>query len=1283
MRKIILAIFFMTITISYTQDLLSISKIENSPNQSINEIIQDSLGFIWIGTNNGLYRYDGYRFNSLRRSIENENSLTTNAVNQIEAYPNNEYWIATHGGGLNIFNPKKRKIESLLDISFKKSTIISVMQKISSNLLAMVTDGGVYIFDKETRNIKKIIEGATVSLIQAQGNYLWFTNRKTLYKYNILEDKIQFSQTFDNNIRMINVVQDNLVLSIGKRLLFYSGNIISKDILVEDKISQAIQKDKLIYFASDNHLYTFNSKQNQLIKIRSDLSTDKVSIKKLFIDSQNKLWIGTSKGVYRESLKLPLFNKKLIPCVARKIEKHNNTLYIGGRKGLQKVSNDNTLKTIFRSHILGLREFGDYLYGTNVQGQLLKIKNDSIYQKVSLKESDHKNFRIYDLEQDGKNRIWIGTWSSGITVTDKNLKVIKRIKLNTESDIGESKILEMLIDNNDRLWIVTATYGIFMLPNVTSIDLSMKKFPFKHYTFNETDIHSLNSNITFSITQDNIGDIWIATESGISKYNNQESNFERLRIDNNIFDKKINAIRSDFKNNIWMSTDNDGIYIYNVREKRLINYKTDDGLVSNSYLFTSAYYDSTNNMIYFGGSQGVQSIDVKHHPIDKNKPKPVLTDILINGKQEKYLSNFEAPFVNKITLSHWQNDFTLRFSNFDYNHTDNINYAYKLDNEGWKVTNSQEIYFSNIVYGKHVLTVKPVYKAYINDKDNVSILQISLKIKPPWYKTTIAYILYILLILSGIVFAVYLFLKIKIANIKTQKTREINALQSKMYANISHEFRTPLTVIDGLSKRLQKNYSEKSVIDNAKHIEKSSNQLLQLVAQMLDLVSIDAKQMEVNYKQADIVLFLKTAVSNYYSLAQSKHIDLQFSSKLKTLIMDFDDDKLQKIINNLLSNAVKFTKENGVVTVIVEKKRQQLCVQVIDTGTGIEAKHLPNIFNRYYKTFDVNNNLGNGIGMALTKELTELMQGKIEVKSEVSKGSQFFIWLPINNNATFTSPKLSQPFIEASENLKEVIKNQEPVKASTNFSILIVEDNLEIGAYLKQLLQNMYRIYTAVNGEEGIRIAQNKTIDFIISDVAMPIMDGFEFCKRIKQNGITSHIPFIIVSARTETEAKLKGYKLGVDAYLYKPFNEQELLLIISNLLKKVERTRTYFSKILQLQQSEQPSIQKIDIDFIEQIQTYALSKTTKLSVDELAKSLSTSRAQLHRKIKALTGKSITLYINTIRLEKAKSLLENTNLNISEVAYEVNFEDVAYFSRIFKKNYSSSPSQYREYHKTK
>ncbi len=1269
-------IFLITLT-GVSQNKKRFQKVDDINNEYITSITQDDNGFIWIGTHNGLFRYDGYKFDILRRAIDNKNSLSANGINQVEAYSNNGYWIATQGGGLNLFNPEKKEIKNL--ISDDNPPLIFRIQKISSNLLAMVTDEGVYIFNSSTKRFKKIDKGATTSLIAVNGNYLWYSNRKTLYKYSILDNQIQCSKTFNSTIKMISVVQENLVLSLHNKLLFFKDNDIYREMPIEETIHYASQKDSSVYVASKHHLYTVNSKKNKLVKVNTGIKTEAININALFIDNQNNLWLGTSKGIYKESLKLSLFKKAPIPFLARTIEKYNESIYLGGPKGLYKV-NDHS--TVINDHVLALRNLGGWLWAANTQGDLFKIKNDRIYKQISLKESDSNHFKIYDLEQDKQHRLWVGTWSSGIHIMDDNLNVIKHVKLPTDSNIGESKIIKMLIDTKDRLWIVTATYGVFMLPNVSSQNLYTQPLPFRHFAYTSSDTHSLNSDIVSSLTQDNKENIWIATESGIAKYSEKENNFIRLRIDNQIFDKNIMAVRCDLEDNIWMSTINDGVYVYNQLTKRLTHYKTSDGLASNSYLFTSACYDVKNESLYFGGDGGVQNINVKQHPFYNEKPKPIVTDILVNGKRKNYLASFKAPFEDRITLSHLENDFALRFSNFDYNHISNVNYAYKLGDDKWKITDSQIAYFSNIPYGKHILRVKPVYYGYLDTYNKANTLEIIVHISPPWYKTILAFILYSFIIIFGITLVQYLFIKSKIAELRTQKTKEINELQSKMYANISHEFRTPITIIKGLSKNIGNYGLDKDVDSKVKNIEKNSDQLLHLVNQMLDLVSLDAKEMELSYKNGDIISFLRKTTDLFVPLAESKQIQLKFISHATSVNMDFDDDKLQKVLNNILSNALKFTPERGAINVTVTQQNKGLKIMVSDTGKGIKPEDFSHIFSRYHKTLDLDENLGSGIGLSLTKELVQLMGGHIDVTSQLNKGSQFCIQLPIHNHIKIQEElNYALPFIEE-RHFEPDNEEQHAYSKKVKYTILIVENNNQIRNYVKELLGAFYIIYTAKNGEEGIIVAENKKIDFIISDIMMPKMNGFEFCEYIKGNLKTSHIPFIIISARTQVEDKLKGYKLGIDAYLFKPFNEDELLLIIKNLLKKQQSSIDHFSKLLQLKEGNKKDsdISALDIDFIKEIQEYALNKELNLTIDELAKQLSTSRSQLHRKIKALTGQSITNYINFIRIEKAKEILVTTSLHISEIAYETGFESPTYFSRAFKKNTGVSPTSFRDKH---
>ncbi len=1261
----------------FSQESYTFSKVKNLPNQWVKAIAQDSLGFIWIGTEDGLCRYDGYHIKTLRHSIEDKNSLAANSIDDIIS-TSQELIIGTQGGGMSIFNTHKIRFKTIK--KYKEGTFLYVKKilKISKNNFSLITDEGIFIFSKKNNSLRKISVGGTNSKIAViDSNTLWISKNNKLYKYSLAEDKVIFYKEFKNTIKMLAMVKKQLLVAFNRRFISFNEQGVQKEILTEHTIISVISNQYKTIVASKNILFHFDIDDFNLSKIETSLRFDKSDMTTIFFDRDNQLWLGTTKGLFKTKLLMPMLKNRLIPLHARRMTKQKKALYVAGNKGLFKLK-DTTEKKILEGNFLALQSINNQLWAGNIKGEIFKFKNDTIVKKIETSKKGELN-RIYGLVQDNRNRIWVGSLLSGVHVLNNNGDILAHFKLDTDSKADEPKIIQMYIDTKDRLWIASIAYGLFMLPHVSATNLELKKLPFKHYTYDINNKNTINSNLLFSIEEDKKGTIWVSTVLGIASYNEENNNFNRLRINTTLFDKKVMAIRCDNANNLWLSTISDGVYLYNQTSKKIVNYTKNSGLISNAFLYTSACYDDIENMLYLGTDAGVQMIDLLASRKTIAKQKPIIASLTINGEANNFVT---IPYDNTIHLAHTQNNIALSFSNLDLKHAANITYSYKLNTDNWKDMNAQTIYFSNLSYNTHKLLVKANYNLDVNSAEN-AISKFSIVVVPPWYETFWAYMTYTIIVLLVIATMLYLFLKNKIASIKAEKTGEINMLQSEMYANISHEFRTPLTVIDGLSKILQKPTDTTHVIKNAQYIERNSNQLLVLVNQMLDLVSLDAKQMLIDYKKADIVLFIKTVATYYKALAQSKNIKLLFSSKISSFFMDFDDDKLQKIINNLLSNAIKFTPENGVVTVELIMKDKDLCIKVADTGTGIAAKHLPNIFNRYYKTFDIDNNLGSGIGMALTKELVLLMQGRIEVQSVVNQGSQFYIWLPISTKAKERELNYTLPFVNTNSVAledKNKIKKINITKTKNSLSLLIVEDNVDIKNYLKQLLQDRYHIYTAANGKDAIAVAQNKNIDIIISDIAMPIMDGFELCKHLKQNTKTSHIPVVIVSARTMIDAKIKAYKLGADAYLYKPFNEQELLLIIKNLLLKQQQQISYFSNLLQLKASHKQNvdINKIDIDFITAIQEYALQKNQNLSIDELARKLATSRSQLHRKIKALTGKSTTNYINYIRVEKAKNILLTTTLQISEVAYEVGFDSPTYFSKTFKKFENISPKEFKE-----
>jgi len=1274
--------FFLLIitSLGFSQESSSFSKVENLPNQWVKAIAQDSLGFIWIGTEDGLCRYDGNQIKTLRHSIEDENSLAANSIYDI-TNTSHELIIGTQGGGMSIFNTHEVRFKTIN--KYKEGTFSYVKKalKISKDNFSLITDEGIFIYNKVNDSLKKIgVGGINSKVAVIDSMTLWISAKNNLYKYSLAENKVIFYKEFKNTIETLAMVKKQLLVTFNNRLISFNEQGVQKEVLTEETIIHVISNQSEIVVTSKNALFHFNIDSFNLFKIKTSLQFDESDITAIFFDNDSQLWIGTTKGLFKTKSRLPMLKRRMITVHARRIIKQNEVLYVTGNNGLFKLK-DTIEEKILDGNFLALQSFNNQLWATNIKGEVFKFNNDTIVKKILLPKQGEYH-RVFGLVQDSLDRIWLGSWLSGVYVLNNNGDILAHFKIDTDSKTDESKIIQMYLDTKDRLWIATSAYGLFMLPKISSNNLELKSLSFKHYTYNFNNKNTINSNLLFSIEEDKKGTIWISTDLGVASYNEKDNSFNRLRINTRLFDKKIMAIRCDNTNNLWLSTISDGVYLYNQTSKKIINYTKNSGLISNAFLYTSAYYDTIENMLYLGTDAGVQTIDLSTSQKKIIKQKPIIASLTINGE----VSNFvNTPYQNTIHLTHTQNNIALSFSNLDLKHASNITYRYKLDNDNWKDMNAQTIYFSNLSYNSHKLMVKANYNLDVNSTEN-AISTFTIVVTPPWFKTFLAYILYTIISLFFIGTMLYLFLKNKIASIKAEKTKEINILQSEMYANISHEFRTPLTVIDGLSKILQKPKDSTHVIKNAQYIERNSNQLLKLVNQMLDLVSLDAKQMLINYKKADIIIFIKTVTTYYKALAQSKNIKLQFLSKIPSLLMDFDDDKLQKIINNLLSNAIKFTPEKGIVTVELIVENKHLCIKVTDTGAGIAVKHLPNIFNRYYKTFDIDNNLGSGIGMALTKELTLLMQGRIEVQSAVNQGSQFYVWLPITTKAKERELNYTLPFVNTDTVTfedKNEIKKLNITKTKNNLSLLIVEDNEDIKIYLKQLLQDRYHIFTASNGKEAIKIAQNKNLDIIISDISMPKMDGFELCKHIKQNAKTSHIPVVIVSARTMIDAKIKAYRLGADAYLYKPFNEQELLLIIKNLLLKQQQQISYFSNLLQLKTSHKQNadINKIDVDFIKAIQEYALHKNQNLSIDELAKKLATSRSQLHRKIKALTGKSTTNYINYIRVEKAKNVLITTTLQINEVAYEVGFDSPTYFSKTFKKLENVSPTIFRENNK--
>ena len=515
---------------------------------------------------------------------------------------------------------------------------------------------------------------------------------------------------------------------------------------------------------------------------------------------------------------------------------------------------------------------------------------------------------------------------------------------------------------------------------------------------------------------------------------------------------------------------------------------------------------------------------------------------------------------------------------------------------------------------------------------------------------------------------------------ENQQLNELDQLKTRLFTNISHELRTPLTIIRGMAEQI-KDYPNQWLDRGVKMIQRNSNHLLDLVNQILDLRKLEMGKLELNLVQGDIVKYLKYILESFYSIAEQKDIDLQFKSDTESLDMDYDPEKLLRVLTNLLSNAIKFTPEGGNVTLIVNQNTSnQLEVQVADSGIGIPSTQLNQIFDRFYQVKEEGRKEknavgGTGIGLAIVKEMVQLMKGNLKVHSQVDEGTTFFIFIPIQNLAELDASN-GVPIKLGTHHLSET----EPVlsfEVGEDLSkVLIVEDNPDIAQYLIACLEGKFQMTWVKNGRKGLEEAIEKVPDLILSDVMMPEMDGYELCSSLKKDNRTSHIPIVLLTAKADEDSRVEGLGKGADAFLAKPFNRSELLLTIQNLLNLRQQIQARYGNVDEWPDSKG----QVEDEFIVRIKSEIESNIDDeyFGINELCRAIGMSRAQIHRKVKALTGQSTSIFIRQIRLNKAKKLLKSTDLNIAQVAFEVGFRDPKYFSKTFIEAFGQKPKDFKQ-----
>ena len=662
--------------------------------------------------------------------------------------------------------------------------------------------------------------------------------------------------------------------------------------------------------------------------------------------------------------------------------------------------------------------------------------------------------------------------------------------------------------------------------------------------------------------------------------------------------------------------------------------------------------------------------------------------------------------TDRLELNYDENIISFEIIALDYKNPRSNKYAFMLEgfDKEWTYKDASQRYvtYTNLNPGKYIFRIKGSNSDGIWNEAGTSL---TLIINHPWWGTWWAYSLYLIIFLS--IFAgttrFYLNRKVLTNQLKLEhehslKLAEVDRIKSNFFTNISHEFRTPLTLIMGPSDNILKSSVGKEIKNDAETIKRNAGRLLRLINQLLDLSKLDEKKLKLHTSESNLVSFIKGIVMSFEAFAERKDLNLMIQASKNNISLYFDRDKMEHIITNLLSNAIKFTPKGGSITVrIIDKDEDTILIKISDTGIGIPESEIPKLFDRFYQvdSSQTRQYEGSGLGLALTKELVELHHGTISVESKVGNPNtgragwtECTIELPrgkyhltedeiLKKPETVDSYNLSEPEeieipVTVNEENKEIDENK-----SDNTIVLIVEDNKDVREYVREILHKDYCIEEAINGEQGVRKAEKIIPDLIISDIMMPKMDGNQLTRILKNEEKTSHIPIILLTAKGEQESRIEGLETGADDYLTKPFDTDELRIRIKNLIENRRKLHEKFRRDGLTPLREGKHFGKLDQNFIDKINkaiNVHLSEE-QFSIEDLGNEVNMSRSQVHRKLTALTGKSPSLYMRSLRLAKAKELILNQTGNISEIAYSVGFSSPAYFTRCFKEEFGIPPSE--------
>jgi signal transduction histidine kinase/ligand-binding sensor domain-containing protein/AraC-like DNA-binding protein/ActR/RegA family two-component response regulator len=1320
---------------------------------TVYSILQDKLGLVWIATEEGLNKFDGRDFTHFAVG-KGRYALTHNRAQTLLLAPDGNVWIGT-SDGLNIYDYATDSIIRVDTTSGPLRLLYSDITYLTSNPSKTITwigtyGDGVHYFEWKTQKFRKLqlpsVQGIimpdnVVSLLEDDNQRLWIgTRHNGLYCYNIQKRTLRY-YTLPESGRFIRAIyQDSFRrIWIGASDGCYVYNETSDkpekvrypEVLSNNSVG-AITEDSQgriwigseLNGAGDNvvHFSVRSFSLNQFFDYQSlsyGSSSGKLncpSINALHADRDNNMWIGTAWGGLNMVRGIPpkfklfkhdsdseasLPNSPVTALFAK-----NNEVFIATMgtddtgAGVLDLSSgtfrgltaDNRLKnyvyqTILQDHEgnLWLGTYNKGLIKTDKNGRILRHFNSNKQGIDFLPENDVRALYQSDFNQ----RIWIAT-SSGFDYFDFSTQKIVHVPIFSKR-IGVRCVRE---DSDGKIWLGTYGDGIMNYDPLTATLISNPQ-GFNPGIINDIFIHN--------------DSIWVATQSqGLLLYDKKTGAHEFFN-DPSKGLVNVKSIIRDKAGQMWFSTSK-GISSLNPATHDIKTYTTQDGVQGGEFTDRSAAATSGGHLV-FAGFAGVNVF----HPQDviKNDRCPsvvftrlqVFNDVVypVVGKRSNRILKKNISLADEIILKHNQSVFTIDFAAINYDATQKIQYAYLLrgsDSKWNDLGNRNSVTFRNLKPGKYWLKVRASSPDAIWSDEN--IISISIRILPPVWKTVWAYLVYFLIILVLLYFAwQYATIRIRANNrLKIERARReqeemLHQEKIQFFTNISHEFRTPLTLIISPLEKMHQEESDKNRKLHFHLMLKNARRLLSMVNQLLDFRKAERGQMKLKVQQVELISVFTDIFSTFDELRREKNIQFEFIHEAPESEAWIDVDVLTKSLFNLLSNAYKFCPEGAEISVTLseflnEKSHRWIRVVVADNGKGIQADDIPLIFNRFYQGKDQKtSNKGSGIGLHLTRSLIELHHGIITVESLPGVRTAFTFELPVDRNA-FDQEEVMIDFESSSQESQGVITES----ADDNYpapksghphrkKILIVEDNEDIRHYIRSILGEAYRIEEAENGQVALEMVGRDDYDLIISDLMMPEMDGMEMCKQLKGSIETSHIPIILLTAKSEIESRIQGLDIGAESYITKPFHPKHLLVRVAKLIELRELLKGRYSKKISLGDISDTKATSPDELFMQKAIRIILEKMidTEFNGDMLAADMGVSRMGLHRKIKAMTGQSTGEFIRNIRLKKAAELLQLPGRNISEVCYDVGFSSPSYFTTCFAEVYKVTPSEYMKQHR--